>query len=168
MFASDLEKSKYVVIESPLADNDAVRILASDLVGGISVRAGGAIRNEANEIYHRSAIGGLIHTQPDPALKNTNATLTPVEVISGLVITNSGVNLTLPAAASVISTITQPIDNDSINFSIINTDNTNASILLMGTGGTLVGSGTVATSGSATFRLTLNVTGTVYIVYRLN
>jgi len=119
----------------------------------------------STEIYLRRGTKALVKGQPAP-ITTPSSPLTATEVINSIIVDSSGATLTLPSAANMIAGLSLPVDNDAVDFSIINTAGT-ATTLALGTGGSSTGSLTVNVGTSGSFRLVVNVTGTTYAVYRL-
>jgi len=95
-----------------------------------------------------------------PAIaKNTSATLNGADDLKNRIITSStagAVTLTLPTAAQMVSSLTLEKNNDSFEFTVINTGGSNAiTVAVPSSAGVdaLIGSGNVAANSSAQFRI---------------
>jgi hypothetical protein len=112
----------------------------------------------------------LIHTAPTPTALTASATLTTAQIQTKIITVNSAtaVALTMPTGTIIDGAIVPVIDFDTaIDFWIINIGSASGAVTLSGaTGSTLVGSGAVAISTSAFFRLRRTALNT-YTFYRL-
>jgi hypothetical protein len=112
----------------------------------------------------------LIHTAPTPTALTASATLTTAQIQTKIITVNSttAVALTMPLGTSIDGAIVPVIAIDTaIDFWIINIGSASGAVTVSGnTGTTLVGSGSVAISTSAFFRLRRTALNT-YILYRL-
>ncbi len=128
----------------------------------------GSVANGAftsTQISARTGIKGFVKSQQAP-ITAPSSPMTVDEVINGLIVDSAASTLTLPTASAMIGGIALAVDNDSIDFSIINTSGSSTT-LTPGTGGTSTGSMIVNSGGSGFFRLVISVSGTSYAVYRL-
>lgn len=106
---------------------------------------------------------------PAPAAKTTTATLTAAEVKTGIIsTTGTSYTLTMPLATDIDSSFSGLPSNTNIgfDFSVVNTASGTITIAV-NTGITSLGSLTVDTGTSATFRLRRTAANT-YIIYRLS
>ena len=112
----------------------------------------------------------MIPAQPAPTALTASATLTTAQIQTKIITVNSTslVALTMPTGTVIDGAIVPIIDFDTaIDFSIINIGSGSGAVTLSGaTGSTLVGSGAVAISTSAFFRLRRTALNT-YSLYRL-
>jgi hypothetical protein len=112
----------------------------------------------------------LIHTAPTPTALTASTTLTTAQIQTKIITVNSAtaVALTMPTGTIIDGAIVPVIDFDTaIDFWIINIGSASGAVTLSGaTGSTLVGSGAVAISTSAFFRLRRTALNT-YSLYRL-
>ena len=112
----------------------------------------------------------MIPAQPTPTALTASATLTTAQIQTKIITVNSTslVALTMPTGTVIDGAIVPIIDFDTaIDFSIINIGSGSGAVTLSGaTGSTLVGSGAVAISTSAFFRLRRTALNT-YSLYRL-
>ena len=124
----------------------------------------------STKMFLRRGTGGIIQTQPQETTTAGSTTLTADQLLTSIIVADAGPsNLTLPTATDMVNAIPSAINNDSIDFSIINIDATFSATLLPDTGGTLIGSGIVPLSSSGSFRLRIdNAAVPSYIVYRLS
>jgi hypothetical protein len=110
----------------------------------------------------------MIPAQPAPTALTASATLTTAQIQTKIITVNSAslVALTMPTGTVIDGAIVPVIDFDTaIDFWIINIGS--AAVTLSGaTGSTLVGSGSIAISTSAFFRLRRTALNT-YSLYRL-
>lgn len=113
-----------------------------------------------------------LQTQPAPAAVNATATMTAADLLTGIITSTSAaaVAATLPLATdlntALLAAYPALANNDSFDFSIINTG-PNTVTVTTNTGWTLVGTMTVVTVVSATFRLR-RTSATAYTLYRLD
>ena len=125
----------------------------------------------SNQVFIRRGTGGLIQTQPAHITKSTSSTLTASEVLTSIINADTGsITLTLPTAAEMVAGIPLAINDDSVDFSIINTGGASVT-LTPGVGGTILGDNIISVAETGSFRLRLtSVSGgsEAYIVYRLN
>lgn len=124
----------------------------------------------STKIFLRRGTGGIIQTQPQETTIVGSATITSAEILTSIIVSDAGPsNLSLPTATDMVSAIPGSINNDSIDFSIINIDATFSVTLVPSTGGTIIGSNVVPLSSSGSFRLRIdNIALPSYIVYRLS
>jgi len=112
----------------------------------------------------------MIPAQPAPTALTASATLTTAQIQTQIIQVTSAtaVALTMPTGTVIDGAIVPIIDaNTAIDFWIINTGSASGAVTLSGaTGSTLVGSGAVAISTSAFFRLRRTALNT-YSLYRL-
>ena len=112
----------------------------------------------------------MIPAQPTPTALTASATLTTAQIQTKIITVNSTslVALTMPTGTVIDGAIVPIIDFDTaIDFSIINIGSGSGAVTVSGaTGSTLVGSGSVAISTSAFFRLRRTALNT-YSLYRL-
>jgi hypothetical protein len=97
--------------------------------------------------------------------KSTTATLTPAELVTGI-LTTTGTNytITLPSGANIESALTWAASNVALDFFIVNT--ASGSITINANANTLIGNATVLTNNSAQLRIRRTNTNT-FTVYRL-
>lgn len=121
----------------------------------------------------RYGTNGLVKTQLAPtSLTNANATLTMSQLLTNIFTITPTLltTLTIDTASNLVASLTFVQINDSIDFSIINLATLFGLTVAVGSGGTLVGSGSVGTSSTGTFRLRFtNVTSgsEAYSLYRI-
>jgi hypothetical protein len=112
----------------------------------------------------------MIPAQPTPTALTASATLTTAQIQTQIIQVTSAtaVALTMPTGTVIDGAIAPIIDvNTAIDFYIINIGSASGAVTLSGaTGSTLVGSGAVAISTSAFFRLRRTALNT-YSLYRL-
>jgi hypothetical protein len=116
-------------------------------------------------------LGNAFISQPTPSAVNASATLTIAQLLTRIITTNSAtaVAFTLPTGtltdAGILSG--QLLINQSFDWNIINTGSAVGVITVSGgTGNTLVGSGVLAITTSATFRSVKTATNT-FVTYRI-
>ena len=138
----------------------------------VSATFGSLTLSKATQLRTGSLSSVNIVTTPTPVTLTTTATtVTAAQVLSGLVVQTpaSALTVTLPAAAVFVSAVTGSQVGDTFRFTFVNASSANAgTVAVDSTTGTLVGSGTVATSSSATFVFRLTTVGSspTYTVYR--
>ena len=112
----------------------------------------------------------MIPAQPAPTALTASATLTTAQIQTQIIQVTSAtaVALTMPTGTVIDGAIVPIIDaNTAIDFYIINTGSASGAVTVSGaTGSTLVGSGAIAISTSAFFRLRRTALNT-YSLYRL-
>ena len=82
----------------------------------------------------------VIGTQPAPTAKTAAATLTAAELATGIITyTGAAVALTVPTGAALDAAFSSMKVDSSFDFSIINTDASDAATVTANTGCTLVG-----------------------------
>lgn len=115
------------------------------------------------------AQGGSLNVQPTPASQDTAATLTAAQILTGIITSNpaGAVNLQLPLATAMDTALPQSVANSSVDFSVVNTNATNADTITTNTGWTLVGSMIVALSTTGRFRARKTATG-AWTLYRIS
>jgi hypothetical protein len=97
--------------------------------------------------------------------KSTTATLTPAELVTGiLTTTGTSYTITLPSGANIESALTWAASNVALDFFIVNTASGN--ITINANSNTLIGNATIATINSAQLRIRRTATNT-FTVYRL-
>ena len=114
---------------------------------------------------------GLFNQQPAPTAKSASATLTIVELLTGIVTTSgtSAITLTLPTGTLTDAGVTAPAlpVNGCFDWAVINTGTSAGAVTLAaGTGHTLVGSAAIAIGSSAGFR-TRKTAGNTFVSYRV-
>jgi hypothetical protein len=113
----------------------------------------------------------LFVSQPTPSAINASATLTIAELLTRIITTNSAtaVAFTLPTGTLTDAGILggQLLVNQSFDWTIINTGSAVGIVTVSGgTGNTLVGSGVLAITTSATFR-TRKTAANTFVTYRI-
>jgi hypothetical protein len=113
----------------------------------------------------------LFVAQPTPSAINASATLTIAELLTRIITTNSAtaVAFTLPTGTLTDAGILggQLLINQSFDWSIVNTGSAVGIVTVSGgTGNTLVGSGVLAITTSATFR-TRKTAANTFTTYRI-
>jgi hypothetical protein len=126
--------------------------------------AGGTASNVQN-------LTNLFVAQPTPSAIDASATLTIAELLTRIITTNSAtaVAFTLPTGTLTDAGILggQLLVNQSFDWSIINTGSAVGVVTVSGgTGNTLVGSGVLAITTSATFR-TRKTAANTFVTYRV-
>jgi len=169
-------------------DNSGGEIVIANGPGAKTVIINNNLSGSA--LFTRWQTGWVKHQEVPIALSNSATTLTASQLLNGLFVGPSSafsgnVALTLDSASNIISTIGfNAQDNDAFDFTIVNTSSaTDLNYnLIMDSSGTMFGNNviypvtnstssmiiTYNLSGSATFRLVINVTNTTYTVYRLS
>jgi hypothetical protein len=115
----------------------------------------------------------VVFPQPTALAETATATLTAPNILANSIIKGTpaaDATYTLPTAALIVAGQPDLQVNDSWTFSVIDTNGTYTITLAVGTGGTLVGSGALAVSTSAMFRITItNITSgsEAYDLYRI-
>lgn len=107
--------------------------------------------------------------QPTPVAVNATATLTADQLTAGIITstTAAAVTATLPTGALTEPGFSNLFNDYAFRWSVINTGGTNAFTLAAAASGhTLVGSGTVAASSSATF-ITRRTAANTFVTYRI-
>jgi hypothetical protein len=106
-------------------------------------------------------------TQIAPASKAAAATLTALEIQSGLIqYTGAADNLTTPTGTQLDTQFAHLVTDTAVDFAVINTGS-GAATMVMGTGVTPTGSMVIAAGTSGQFRLRKTGTAT-YTLYRLS
>jgi hypothetical protein len=130
-----------------------------------SINIGGGTANNLQQL------GNAFISQPTPSAINASATLTVAQLLTRIITTNSAtaVAFTLPTGtltdAGILSG--QLLVNQSFDWNIINTGSAVGVITVSGgTNNTLVGSGVLAITSSATFRSVKTATNT-FVTYRI-
>lgn len=109
----------------------------------------------------------LSPVQVTPGVLDVTGTLTAALVLTGIVTSTTAAAVTATlATGALFETSSDWEANDSIQWTAINTGATNAFTVQGASGHTLVGSGTVAASSSATFR-TVRTAASTFVTYRL-
>ena len=105
---------------------------------------------------------------PAPTAKATTATLSAAEVAAGIVsTTGTSYTVTLPSGTALDTYFTGvPTVNIGFDFSVVNTASGTVTIAVGASGMTSLGTLTVTTGTSATFRLRRTAANT-YVLYRL-
>jgi len=113
--------------------------------------------------------GNLLQKQAAPAAVNTTSTLA-TSAILGRIITSApagAVSLTLPTGTSMDSALAQMAVDQAVDWTVINTNGTNASTIVANTGHTVVGNMAVAPNVSAVFRSRKTAANT-FVTYRVS
>jgi hypothetical protein len=132
----------------------------------VTIQAGGS------PLYYNVGTGPVVNERPNyqgtPGTLNATGTLTAALMQSGIVTstTAAAVAATTDTAALIDAASTFAV-GDSFEFAVINTGGTNAFTVSGGTGVTLVGSGAVALSSSARFRVLKTAATPTFSVYRV-
>ena len=113
----------------------------------------------------------VFSAQPTPSAINASATLTIAELFTRIITTNSAtaVAFTLPTGTLTDAGILggQLLIDQSFDWNIVNTGSAVGTVTVSGgTGNTLVGSGAVAITTSATFR-TRKTAANTFVTYRV-
>ena len=144
-------------------------IQTADTSGVLQLQTGNttAITIDTGENVYVQA-GVLWQYTPAPTDKSAVATLTAAEVAAGIIsTTGTSYTITLPTGTDLDTYFSGvPATNVSFNFSVINTASGTITIAVGATGMTSLGTLTVTTGVSATFRLRRTAANT-YILYRL-
>lgn len=113
--------------------------------------------------------GSGLSTQGAPVAHDTAATLTAADLLAGLMTSNpaGAINLQLPLATAMDTALPKAANNNSIDFSIINTNGANAPTVTTNTGWTLVGTMAVAANTSGRFRARKTGAG-AWTLYRIS
>ena len=98
----------------------------------------------------------IIGVQGDPATVASAATLTIAQLLTGLIVGNSGQTAnqayTLPTVTLTEATLVNPKTNSTFEFAVVNLGTSSGTITMTaGTGWTLVGNAVVAVTSSARF-----------------
>jgi hypothetical protein len=130
---------------------------AVNILGGVAAN----LQNTSN----------VFSVQPTPSAINASATLTIAELLTRIITTNSAtaVAFTLPTGTLTDAGILggQLLINQSFDWSIVNTGSAVGVVTVSGgTGNTLVGSGVLAITTSATFR-TRKTAANTFVTYRI-
>jgi hypothetical protein len=148
---------------SQVSRNRDLGDMAFQDMDGINVRGG-----TASNLQH---LDNIFIAQPTPSAINASATLTIAQLLTGIITTNSAtaVGFTLPTGtltdAGVLNGLL--LVNQSFQWTIINTGSASGAVTVSGgTGHTLVGSGVLAITTSATFRTVKTATNT-FVTYRI-
>lgn len=141
------------------ADSSGVLQLQSSNTTAITIDTGENVYVQAGVLWQYT---------PAPTDKSAVATLTAAEVAAGIIsTTGTSYTITLPTGTDLDTYFSGvPTTNVSFDFSVINTASGTITIAVGATGMTSLGTLTVATGVSATFRLRRTAANT-YILYRL-
>lgn len=106
--------------------------------------------------------------QATPGVLNATATLTPALALTGLITSTTAAAVTAQLDTGANWELAADWDvNEALQWSVVNTGATNAfTVTTAASGNTLVGSGTVAASSSATFR-TVRTAASTFTTYRI-
>lgn len=112
--------------------------------------------------------GAVFKQQGAPATLDATGTLTIAQLLTGIVTstTSSSVTGTLPTGANMDGGINGPQTNGSFDWTVINTGGSNSFTVQANTNHTIVGSATVSSNRSATFRSRRTANQT-WVTYRL-
>lgn len=111
--------------------------------------------------------GAISKYQGSPATQDTAATLTIAQILTGIIQSNPGSNitLTLPTGTDADTGTSYGTDN-AVDWSLINTNGTYTVTVAAGTAHTVVGNMTVAISSTGVFRTRRTATNT-FVTYRV-
>lgn len=123
----------------------------------------------SNPLYERATT--RLHAQPTPTAETaTTQTWLAAELLTGIITsTQTGaVTATLDTGANLDTALTGAINNDSIDYAIVNLGSASGAVTVTASSGhTIVGNPVVAIATSATFRSRRTGTNT-WVCYRLN
>lgn len=144
-------------------------IQTADTSGVLQLQSGGttAVTIDTSENTYVQA-GLLWQFSPAPTSKAAVTTLTAAEVAAGIInTTGTSYTVTLPTGTALDTYFSGvPTTNVSFDFSVINTASGTITIAVGASGMTSLGTLTVATATSASFRLRRTAANT-YILYRV-
>ena len=109
----------------------------------------------------------LMTTQPTPTAKTAAATLTPAELATGIITFNGTAGaFTVPLGVDLDDAFQSMKVDSCFDFSIINTDGSDAATVTANTGCTLVGVAAVSANSSCVWRVRKTGVAT-YVFYRI-
>lgn len=111
--------------------------------------------------------GALKRVTTAPVAVNATATLTSLEILSGIITSTTGaaVSATLPTG-TLLDAVGETNVNEGFDWVVINTGGANAFTIVASTGHTIVGSAAVASSTSGRFR-TRKTAANTFVTYRV-
>lgn len=120
-------------------------------------------------VWANDAQADDLSQQGDPVAHDTAATMTAADLAVGIITSApaGAINLQLPLAADMDTEFPEAAADSAFDFSVIDTDGTNAVTVTTNTGWTLVGSMVVAKDASSRFRARKTAAGT-WTLYRLS
>jgi len=140
-------------------------------LGAMAFQDASAVKITGGNISNLQNLSNLFVAQPTPSAINASATLTIAQLLTGIITTNSAtaVAFTLPTGtltdAGVLGGLL--LVDQSFDWTIINTGSAVGVVTVSGgTGNTLVGSGVLAITTSATFR-TRKTAANTFTTYRV-
>ena len=140
-------------------------------LGTLAFQDANAVNITGGAVSNLQTLTTLFVTQPTPSAINASATLTIAQLLTGIITTNSAtaVAFTLPTGTLTDAGILGGLllVDQSFDWSIVNTGSAVGTVTVSGgTGNTLVGSGAVAITTSATFR-TRKTAANTFVTYRV-
>jgi hypothetical protein len=114
-------------------------------------------------VYHGTGVG--FYAQPTPTSKSTTATLTGAEVLTQILnTTGSSYSVTMPTGTDLQTAIGSLPTNMAFDFTVVNTASGTIT-MVVNTGITAVGSLSVPTGTSATYKIRKTASNT-FVMYR--
>ena len=141
-------------------------------LGAMAYQDASAVKITGGNVSNLQNLSNLFVSQPTPSAINASATLTIAQLLTGIITTNSAtaVAFTLPTGTLTDAGILngQLLVDQSFDWSIINSGSVVGVVTVSGgTGNTLVGSGMLAITTSATFR-TRKTAANTFVTYRIS
>ena len=154
-----------------LIGNKPNQVPSNGDLGTLAFQDANAVNITGGTSGNVQTLTNLFVAQPTPSAINASATLTIAELLTRIITTNSAtaVAFTLPTGTLTDAGILggQLLVNQSFEWNIINTGSAVGVVTVSGgTGNTLVGSGVLAITTSATFR-TLKTAANTFTTYRI-
>jgi hypothetical protein len=154
-----------------LIGNKPNQVPSNGDLGTLAFQDANAVNITGGIVANLQNLTNAFATQPTPSAINASATLTIADLLTRIITTNSAtaVAFTLPTGtltdAGILSG--QLLVNQSFDWSILNTGSAVGVVTVSGgTDNTLVGSGVLAITTSATFRTRKTATNT-FVTYRI-
>jgi len=129
----------------------------------------GALTVGGNTIKGGNTTSVAVTPSPAPVAYNSTASIAAADALAGLITsTSSAVTLTMPTGAALIAAMTKPAIGDTFNLTFVKTGANDITVAAGASGSTLVGSATVATATSGTYKIRVTgITTPAYSMYRI-
>jgi hypothetical protein len=154
-----------------LIGNKPNQVPSNGDLGTLAFQDANAVIITGGTVSNLQNISNVFAIQPTPSAINASATLTIAQLLTGIITTNSAtaVAFTLPTGTLTDAGILGGflLIDQSFDWSIVNTGSAVGVVTVSGgTGNTLVGSGVLAITTSATFR-TRKTAANTFVTYRV-
>jgi hypothetical protein len=154
-----------------LIGNKPNQVPSNGDLGTLAFQDANAVNITGGTSGNVQTLTNLFVAQPTPSAINASATLTIAQLLTGIITTNSAtaVAFTLPTGTLTDAGILGGLllADQSFDWSIVNTGSAVGIVTVSGgTGNTLVGSGVLAITTSATFR-TRKTAANTFVTYRV-